>query len=64
MDADRLRQVRRGLDEPQGAGEGVGLSNISRRLKLYYGATASLEIESEPMQGTLVTLSIPEGDVR
>ena len=64
MDADRLNQVRRGISEAHDPVNGVGLSNIYRRLKLYYGATASLEIVSEPMQGTLVKLSIPEGDVQ
>ncbi len=63
MDADKLQHVRRAIADA-GQQDGVGLSNICRRLRLYYGAAASLDIVSEPMQGTLVTLSIPEGDVR
>jgi len=42
---------------PSGSG-GVGLTNISRRLRLLYGET--LQVESRPGQGTRVGFIIPE----
>jgi len=38
---------------------GVGLSNVYRRLKIYYGDEAELRIDSKYMKGTTVTLVIP-----
>lgn len=38
---------------------GIGLVNVYRRLKIYYGDEADLLIESGFMKGTTVTLSIP-----
>lgn len=38
---------------------GVGLSNVNRRLKIYYGEEAELIIDSKYMKGTTVTLVIP-----
>lgn len=63
MDAERLRQVRSGMLDGKSNENGVGIANISSRIQLYYGAAASLTIESTPMRGTTVTLRIPEGEV-
>lgn len=41
---------------------GIGLQNIQRRLQLHYGKSYGLQINSTPGEGTLVTISIPEGD--
>jgi two-component system, LytTR family, sensor kinase len=40
-------------------GTGIGLSNVAERLKVLYGDTARLSIESRHGQGTIVRLSIP-----
>lgn len=40
-------------------GLGIGLNNISERLKLYYGDGASVRIDSESGHHTIVTLIIP-----
>lgn len=38
---------------------GVGLANVYKRLKIYYGEEADLTIDSKYMKGTTVTISIP-----
>lgn len=40
-------------------GAGVGLDNVSRRLRLCYGASAGLRIESSPGSGTSVGFEVP-----
>ncbi|WP_164716769.1 sensor histidine kinase [Paenibacillus whitsoniae] len=41
---------------------GHGVVNVHRRLMLRYGASYGLEVESEPMKGTRVTLKFPVND--
>lgn len=41
-------------------GSGVGLHNVHERLCLYYGDGYGVEIESEPDEGTCVTLRLPQ----
>ncbi|NLG24058.1 MAG: sensor histidine kinase, partial [Clostridiales bacterium] len=62
MDADRVRELREGGD----GAKCVGLSNIRRRLAIYYGDAPrpcggryGLSISSQPGRGTAVALSIP-----
>ncbi len=40
--------------------EGIGLSNVRERLRVFYGADFLLEIESRPGEGTLIRIDIPE----
>jgi two-component system, LytTR family, sensor kinase len=40
--------------------EGIGLSNVRERLRLLYGADFHLEIESQPGNGTVIRIEIPE----
>ncbi len=39
--------------------KGVGLNNIEQRLRVYYGDSAALEIESEPGRGTTAEIKLP-----
>jgi hypothetical protein len=41
------------------AGEGIGLSNVERRLAAAYGTRASLSFESQPGRGARVEVRIP-----
>lgn len=41
---------------------GRGVVNVHRRLMLRYGAAYGLEVDSEPMKGTRVTLKFPVND--
>jgi two-component system sensor histidine kinase YesM len=61
IDPQRLCEIRKRLrvgstdsDDRQ-----IGLSNINRRLKLYYGQSAGVEVESTPGSGTRVTITFP-----
>ena len=40
-------------------GSGVGLINVHKRIKLRFGPQYGLTIESEPDEGTVVTIRIP-----
>ncbi len=42
-----------------GSGCGIGISNVNERLKILYGESHGLKIESEYMKGTTVTFRIP-----
>lgn len=69
IEQDKLEQLRAswgqfrlvGQAEMKESSQGIGLTNIYRRLKLYYGEAASMELESERDQGTTVTITF---DVR
>ena len=39
--------------------EGFGLANVHKRIKLYYGKQFGLSIQSQYLEGTLVTVVIP-----
>lgn len=41
------------------SGSGVGVINVQERIKLYYGKTYGLHYESEPEEGTTVTIHLP-----
>jgi two-component system, LytTR family, sensor kinase len=48
------------IGRPPGAGSnGIGLTNVAERLKVLYGDTASLSIDSRRGEGATVRLSIP-----
>lgn len=47
------------LAKEAGNGKSIGIANINKRLKLYYGNDSSLNIESNPEQGTTVSFKIP-----
>lgn len=55
----RLQEIILGQVE-SAEGSGVGLHNVHERLRLYYGDGYGLEIESEPDEGTCVTLRLPQ----
>lgn len=46
-------------DKPSKQHQGIGLKNIQKRLKLYYGPEATLDILSKPFEETSVILNIP-----
>ncbi len=41
-------------------GSGVGLLNVHQRIRLYFGEPYGLSIESEPDEGTTVTIHLPK----
>lgn len=67
MDEEKLRALYGTLEGGPSIstkGTGVGLVNVQRRLKLYYGSEGvkiqGLVIESKPSEGTLITFEIPK----
>ncbi|RCX23376.1 two-component system sensor histidine kinase YesM [Fontibacillus phaseoli] len=42
-----------------GSGSGVGVNNVQERILLYYGKAYGLYFESEPEEGTTVTIKLP-----
>ncbi len=46
-------------DETKHSYTGIGLGNVDKRLRLYYGEEYRLSVSSEPGHGTLCTIMIP-----
>ncbi|MFX3633188.1 MAG: sensor histidine kinase [Candidatus Pristimantibacillus sp.] len=63
MDQEKIRSLYLSMEKGNNRsekGNGVGLSNVERRLRLYYHShTNGLEIESEEARGTIITFEIP-----
>lgn len=59
--ADRLLALKKQLagDMPAEEGDGYGLYNVDKRLRLYYGQNTGLTIESEFEKGTTVSFCVP-----
>lgn len=64
MDEERLREVQRDLNNSEETlserySNSIGLSNINKRLHLYYGSEYGINIESKKQVGTKVILTMP-----
>lgn len=59
MEPERLRAVQEGLCQEEEGSGGIGLGNVSKRMKLCFGEEARMRIESIPGEGTVVTLEFP-----
>lgn len=44
---------------PSKRGSGIGVKNVNERIKLYFGAEYGLFVESEPDEGTKITIHLP-----
>lgn len=63
IEPDRLKELRSGAIHPSESHSSIGLDNVIRRLRLFYGEKSRLKIESSPEKGTKIYLIIPkEGD--
>lgn len=70
MDEHRLAELREKMeasDEPTGVGEGlggrlsgIGLANVHERMRMTYGESFRIEIESGQGGGTRITMNIPK----
>lgn len=57
---EKLGELLETIDSGQEAvTRGIGLQNVQKRLKMYYGKEYGLKIESEPGVGTIVTIVLP-----
>ena len=64
MSAEQLEELQSrlklGLGSSNGGdGTGIGLTNVYRRLKMYFGTDLQFTMESEENCGTLITISLP-----
>ncbi len=65
MDEETIKRLYEAMDrgvlsDQPGKGTGMGLVNVERRLRLYYGlSTDGLDIQSQPGKGTKVAFVIP-----
>mgnify|MGYP001049572509 CR=1 FL=1 len=60
IEAGRMQEIRRKLaDESYSDPSHVGLFNIAKRLRLFYGSDYSLTIDSNTGEGTTVSISLP-----
>ena len=59
MTLDLLRQSMNGTRDAGSSKTGVGLRNVNERIRLHYGETYGLEIESKWGEGTTVHLKLP-----
>ncbi|SCX81726.1 cache domain-containing sensor histidine kinase [Alkaliphilus peptidifermentans] len=48
------------INQPSLSEEHIGLYNVNKRLKLYYGSRNGIQIESNLNEGTIVTIRIPQ----
>lgn len=55
-----LQELIQSLDAENDARHGIGLKNIHRRIRLYYGPDYGLTLQSSPGRGTSVTVRIPK----
>lgn len=62
MTEAQLRELKRKLTAPEqnDSRASIGITNVYQRLRLYFGATFSFDIESEAGRGIIVKLSIPK----
>lgn len=58
MDADRLAQLNHSLTDGKIDKFGIGLRNVNERIRLNYGSSSTLTVDSLPGKGTTVTLKI------
>lgn len=48
------------LERPNGiGGSGIGMANVSERLRVLFGETARMVVENSPSGGTLIRISLP-----
>ncbi|MDR6226862.1 sensor histidine kinase [Desmospora profundinema] len=63
MDADTVRRLlhpeSEGGTQTSGHSTGLGVQNVLKRLRLFYGREEIVQIESEPGKGTQIRLSLP-----
>ena len=57
---ERLEEIRAGKVVSSKKGSGIGMRNVGERIQLAYGKEYGIQIESEPDEGTCITLTQPK----
>ncbi|MGO4372251.1 sensor histidine kinase, partial [Paenibacillus sp. MCAF20] len=70
METSRLQEITEQLQEigepdvmREPSGHGIGIMNIYRRIKLFYGNKADMAVVSRLHEGTYVTVTFAEGTI-
>ena len=63
MSKERLKEIQEKLCSGEEMGRGIGVGNISRRIRMLY-ESGKFEIDSEENRGTVVTITIPQEVVK
>lgn len=59
MEEEQLKRLRDGTTEPRMDHRSIGVQNVNKRIKLYYGEECGLNIESRLGEGTVIRFCIP-----
>lgn len=59
MPPEQVERLLTGEPYERKRGSGIGLRNVDRRIKLYFGEDYGLKIKSEPDVGTKITIHLP-----
>jgi len=59
MDEAELETLEKGLQVQKTSSANIGIYNINRRIKLFYGSAYGMEIKSQPDKGTHIFLTLP-----
>lgn len=59
MPPEQVERLLTGEPYKRKRGSGIGLRNVDRRIKLYFGENYGLKIKSEPDVGTKITIHLP-----
>ncbi|KOP64120.1 histidine kinase [Bacillus sp. FJAT-18019] len=62
IDPCELKEIKSRLEMAEASGESFGLRSVHERLKLTYGNSYGMDIESEPGVGTTVTIRFPAAE--
>lgn len=60
MTAEELEDLYRRIEECEETGHGIGLGNISRRIRMLYGEAGDFRIHTRPGRGTVIRMTIPQ----
>ncbi len=60
MEEEELKELRKAVELPGSEqSTGFGLANVNKRIKLNYGSSYGLDIQSKKGEGTVITIKIP-----
>lgn len=59
IEPDKLEKIKSRLEIAESSGESFGLRSVNERLKLTFGDSYGMNIQSEPGKGTMVTIRFP-----
>lgn len=60
MEEEELNELRKAVEMPGSEqSTGFGLANVNKRIKLNYGSSYGLDIQSKKGEGTVITIKIP-----